>query len=104
MVEDKKGRKSRKINYSKKLLELTAYGHLPPYSESEAKNWYAYVMRNILQQKNSDVGYSRTMEILHILMRMAKIEFEAKLKVIENMRDFAPEPEKAGAVQQCKQQ
>ena len=104
MVEDKKGRKSRKINYSKKLLELTAYGHLPPYSESEAKNWYAYVMRNILQQKNSDVGYSRTMEILHILMRMAKIEFEAKLKVIENLRDFATEQEKAGALQVRKKQ
>jgi hypothetical protein len=91
---EEKGRPVRHINYSLKLLELTAFARAAPLSDVAARVWAGFLKHGALEKFHAGTGFPLMLEVLNTLVKMAKLEIDAKLKAAQTLRAFADEREK----------
>jgi hypothetical protein len=91
---EEKGHPVRQINYTTRLLDLTAYARAPRLSERHAQTWAAYLRAHVIERAGGGPAQPLLLEILNTLVRTAKLEIDGKLKVAQSLRAFALEREK----------
>jgi hypothetical protein len=62
--------------------------------ERAAQVWAGYLKRNAIDKSKTGTGLPLMLEVLNTLVKMAKLEIDAKLKAAQSLRAFADEREK----------
>lgn len=96
---EEKGRKTRRINYTHRLLEALAYARSGQFTERQAQTWRAYLEREVIQHLDGPRGYLLLLEVLNTLVMDTQSSMDGKLKVAATMRQFADEQERLGRAQ-----
>lgn len=93
---EEKGRPMRRIHYTTKLLDLVAFSYTSRMGGRQRQTWAAYLKANRMERPTAEREFPLFMELLNSLVRFAQYEFDGKLKVVDALRGYAGEQEKAG--------